>query len=377
MRRLKPGMTLKATEAQLAIITPEIMRNTVPKWDSAGQKEYLSRKLILEPASTGFSGLGRMYGQALITLQVVVAIVLLIACANVANLLLARSTARQRELSVRLAIGAGRARIVRQLLTESLLLAAGGAMAGLFLASWGTKLLVHMLNSSDAGNSGKPFDYDLDTSLDLTVVGFVAAIVVLTTLFFGLLPALRASSTAPNTVLKEQARGSVAGGGRLLTLSNVMVAVQVGLALTLLSAAALFGESFRRILSVDSGFDTRNIVLVSVEVPQALLSKLQRTPVFDEALERLRRVPGIRSASRGDWTPISHVTWNDNVYPDGYKVKSTPDELLVYFNNVSPHYFETIGSKLVAGRDFDARDLAWRTSRHHYWGDDSPLILGR
>ena len=379
--RLKPGATLQATAAQLSALSPEIMRATVPKWKADGQKEYLSRKLVLEPASTGFSGLGRAYGKALITLQVVVAIVLLIACANVANLLLARSTARQRELSVRLAIGAGRARIVRQLLTESMLLATSGAIAGLVFALWGTRLLVQLLNPSGASGQARPLDVELDTSLDLTVVAFTALIVILTTLFFGLLPALRASGTAPNAVLKEHGRGSVAGGGGHFALSNVLVAVQIGLALTLLSAAALFGESFRRILKVDSGFDVRNVVLVKAEVPQALLEKSLRIRVFDEALDRIRQVPGVRSASRSERTPMSNMVWNNDVYPEGFQSKSLKDERLVYFNSQSPGYFETMGARLIAGRDFDARDSAGapgvmivgEAAARAFWGQENPI----
>jgi putative ABC transport system permease protein len=384
--RLKPDMSLEATRAQLSVIAPEIMRATVPlNWKPDGQKEYLARTLAIEPASTGFSGLGRQYGKALFTLQAVVAIVLLIACANVANLLLARATARQRELTVRLAIGAGRGRIVRQLLTESLLLAASGAMAGLLLAAWGTKLLVHMLNSAGSGTRAKPYDFELDTSLDLTVVGFTALVVVLTTLFFGLLPALRASATEPNAVLKEHGRGSVTGGGGRLTLANMMVAIQIGLALTLLSAATLFGESFRRILTVDSGFDVHNVVLIPAEAPQALLEKSQRIHVFNQALDQLREIPGVAAASRSELTPLSNSTWNENLYPDGYHAastaKSTDDERLVYFNNISPGYFRSMGAKLIAGRDFDAHDalgaprvmIIGETTARAFWGSESPL----
>ena len=380
--RLKPEATIQSTESQLAALAPEIMRATLPpRWKADMQKGYLAKRLNLTPASTGFSGFRRAYGKALFTLQAVVAIVLLIACANVANLLLARATARQRELSVRLAIGAGRGRIVRQLLTESLLLATAGAIGGLFLASWGTRLLLHLLNTSENIGGGKRFDFDLDASLDLTVVAFTALIIVFTTLFFGLLPALRASGTAPNAVLKEHGRGSVTGGGGRLTLSNVMVAIQIGLALTLLSAATLFGESFRRILSVDTGFDVRNVVLVRAEVPQALLGKTRRAQVFDDALGRLRQIPGVVNASRSELTPIGNMTWNEDVYPEGYQPNSAEGERLVYFNSISPGYFDTMGTKLIAGRDFDSRDLLGSTrvmiigeaTARAFWGFENPL----
>jgi predicted permease len=239
-----------------------------------------------------------------------------------------------------------------------------------------------MLNASGAGASrAKPLDFELDTSLDPTVIGFTALIVILTTLFFGLLPALRASGAAPNAVLKEHGHGSVSGGGGPFTLVNVMVAVQVGLALTLLSAAALFGESFRRILTVDSGFEVQNVVRVPVEIPQALLATGQRMREYDAALERVRSIPGVRSAAHSDLTPLGHMTWNEYVYVDGYKAKPVEDDRLTYFNSVSPGYFETMGTKLIAGRDFDARDTAsalrvviiGETTARTFWGRENPL----
>jgi putative ABC transport system permease protein len=371
--RLKPDVTLQNATAQMRALSPEIMRQTVPNWKPDMQKNYLARTLGVEPAATGFSGLGRAYGTALFTLQAVVAIVLLIACANVANLLLARATARQRELTVRLAIGAGRGRIIRQLLTESLLLAATGAIGGLILASWGTKLLIHMLGAKGA-------TVELDASADSMVIAFTLGTVVLTTLLFGLLPALRASSTAPNEVLKEHGRGSVAGSHRL-TLAKALVAVQIGLALTLLSAAALFGESFRRILTVDSGFNAHNVAFIEVEVPQALLAKTDRLRVFEEALQRLRQVPGVLSASRSELTPISNRVWNQDVFAEGYQSKNLEEERLVYLNSLSSGYFQTMGAKLIAGRDFDARDsitaprvmIIGEATARAFWGLESPL----
>jgi len=372
--RLKAGVPLQTANAQMAVISHDTLQAAVPKWAPDRQKDFVSRKLDLLPASTGFSGLGRMYGKALFTLQAVVAIVLLIACANVANLLLARATARQRELTVRLAIGAGRARIIRQLLTESLLLAFSGAAAGLVLAAWGTKLLIHMLNSKGAM-------VELDASPDLMVIAFTVATVFLTTLLFGLLPALRASSAAPNDVLKEHGRGSVSGGSQRLTLAKALVAIQVGLALTLLSGAALFGESFRRILNVDSGFDASQVALIKVDIPERLLAKSQRMQTFDEGLARLRRIPGVLSASRSDLTPIGNMTWNDDVFPEGYQPKGKESETLVYFNSLSPGYFETMGGKLIAGRDFDARDsltaplvmIVGQSTARAFWGFESPI----
>ena len=380
--RLKPGVTLQATTAQLDALASAIMQATVPpNYKADGQKEYLQRRLTLQPASTGFSGLGQAYGKALLTLQAVVAIVLLIACANVGNLLLARATARQRELSVRLAIGAGRLRILRQLLTESLLLACLGATGGLVLASWGTRLLIYLLKTSNGLGGSQRYEVDLDASLDMTVIGFTALVVLLTTLFFGLLPALRASATTPNTVLKEQARGNLAGGGGRFSLANLMVAVQIGLALTLLSAAALFGESFRRILRVDAGFDVSNVVLISAEIPQALVAKGQRFQVFNEGLERLRQIPGVVAASRSDLSPVSNSAWNEDVFPAGYQSTGVQGDRLLYFNRASPGYFQTLGAKLIAGRDFDARDrlgaprvvIIGETTARAFWGIGNPL----
>ncbi|HEY3741547.1 MAG TPA: ABC transporter permease [Bryobacteraceae bacterium] len=320
-------------------ITPERAESMLRALDSSFSKG--DGLLRLHPFATGFSALGEQYGKALFTLQALVAIVLLIACANVANLLLARAAARQRELSVRLAIGADRGRIIRQLLTESLLLASGAALAGLTLAVWGTRLLVRMLSSSQRL-------VELDPQLDLNVVAFTAFAVVLTTLAFGLLPALRASSARPNSVLKESA-----GVGRQFGMTRAIIVIQLALALTLVSAATLFCESFRAMLNVDAGFDSRHVLVANASVPQGTPLARSR-PVFEEVLGRLRRIPGVVASSRSSRTPVEAGWWQWSVAADVPRPGSARSS--VYFNCVSPGYFQTLGARLIAGRDFNADD---------------------
>src|SRR5205807_935239 len=245
----------------------------------------------------------------LFTLMAAVGLVLLIACANIANLLLARATARQRELSIRLAIGASRLRIVRQLLTESILLSAVGAAGGILLALWGSKLLLRLL--STAGT-----ELQLDVSPDLRVLAFTGAIAIVTGLLFGIAPALRSTRGGPNQVLKENARGAVAGSSRF-HLGKALVTIQVGLSLVLLTGAALFGTSLRNLMTLDTGFDRHNVLVVRAAVPPDRIPKPQRRQLFAGILANLRHIPGVRGASSSDMTPISNMTWNSDVYPEG------------------------------------------------------------
>lgn len=373
--RLPAGETLERAQAKLNAIAPEINRATVPlNWTPEMQKKhYLSRWFELRHASTGFARTAGEYKTALFTLMAVVGLVLLIACANIANLLLARAVARQREISVRLAIGAARSRLVRQLLTESLLLSAAGAAGGLLFALWGGKLLVRLLSTATA-------EIQLDLSPDGHLLAFTAGIAVLTGLLFGVIPALRATSAAPNDVLKEAARGPLSGSSRF-TLGKALVIAQVGLSLTLLVGAGLFLGTLKNLLSVDPGFNRHNVLVVTATLPAATVHRELRVPLFEQIAERLRKLHGVQSAAISTYTPIGHVFWNEKVTPQGYRAKPIEDDTLVYFNQVSPGYLATMETPLLRGRDFSSRDnlhapkvmLISETTASHFWGAANPI----
>jgi len=271
--------------------------------------------------------------------------VLLIACATIANLLLARAAARQREISIRMAIGAARRRVIRQLMSESLLLSVLGAAGGLLFAVWGGRLLVHFL--STAGN-----ELLLDTAPDLRVLAFTMGVAVLTGLLFGLAPAVRATRLSPNNVLKEHARGMA--GGRL-GLGRALVTGQVALSLMLLVGASLFLGTLRNLLTTDLGFNLHNVLLVQADAMQSNVPKPQRPRVYREIVERLRAIPGVSSASSSRMTPIGRGQWDSEVSPEGYTPKGK-DDTLVYFNRVSPGYFATMRQPVLVGRDFSDHD---------------------
>lgn len=346
--RLQPGGSIQQAQARMNMIAPEVYRATVPaNWSPDMQKDYRRTTFALQPAATGFSNTRNQYRIALYTLMAVVGLVLLIACANVANLLLARAAARQREISVRLAVGAARSRIIRQLLTESVFLSISSAAAGLLLAFWGSRFLVRLLSTTNN-------EVQVDMTPDLRVLAFTTGVAILTAVLFGLAPALRASGVHPNQALKESARGTISGTSRF-NPGKALVTLQVVLSLVLLVTAGLFLGTLRNLLTADLGFKTGNVLVVSATVPEAKLSSSKRLPLFDRILERLRDIPGVRSASSSFGTPIQGWFWNEYVYPEGYRPKSE-DDALVYFNRVSPDYFQTLETPLLVGRDFSSRD---------------------
>src|SRR5580658_2346864 len=346
--RLAPGETLQQADAKMKALAPELNRATLPTdWDADGQRQYLQRTFALRPAATGFSETGTQYRKALFTLMVVVGLVLLIACANIANLLLARAAARQREISIRMAIGAARRRVMRQLLSESLLLSILGALGGVLFAVWGSRLLVRLLSKTGS-------ELQLDTAPDLRVLAFTMGVAVLTGLLFGLAPALRATSVSPHNALKEHSRSM--GGGRS-SLGRALVTFQVALSLMLLVGAGLFLGTFRNLLSTDLGFSRHNILLIQAGMLQSNVPRTQRPRVYREIVGRLRDIPGVQSASSSVLTPISGSTWNNIVSPEGYSPKGKFDTL-VYFNRVSPRYFATMRTPLLLGRDFSDHDDA-------------------
>ena len=317
--------------------------------------------------------MGTQYKKALFTLMTVVGLVLLIACANIANLLLARSAARQREISIRLAIGAARSRVIRQLLTESLLLAFLGAAGGLAFSVWGSGLLVRLLTTANT-------ELQLDLAPDFHLLAFTAGVAVLTGILFGLAPALRATHVAPNQVLKENARGTRAGSSRF-TLGKALVTSQVALSLTLLVGAGLFLATFRNLLTLDPGFNRHNVLLVRAGLPETHIPKPMRGPLFEKILATLRQVHGVRSAASSTLTPIGHMFWNEDLHPEGYQAKPVEDDTLTCLNRVSPGYFETMATPMLMGRDFSSRDtLASRkviiiaeSAARHFWGTANPI----
>ncbi len=369
--RLQPGESQPQAEAKMKALAPELARATLPAdWDPDGKRQYLQRSFALLPAATGFSGTGRTYRTALFTLMGVVGLVLLIACTNIANLLLARAAARQREISVRMAIGAARRRVIRQLMSESLLLAMLGAAGGLLFAVWGSRLMVRLISTTGS-------ELQLDTAPDLRVLAFTMGIAAVTGLLFGLAPALRGTRVSPNIVLKEHSRGMTAGR---LGLDRALVTGQVALSLTLLVGAGLFIGTFRNLLQTDLGYSLHNLLLIKAGTMQANLPRAERPRVYQQVVDRLRSLPGVSSASGSVVTPVSGETWNENVEPEGYTAKGK-DDTLVYFNRVTPGYFATMRTPLLLGRDITLHDDAaaprvmvlGESAARRFFGKSNPL----
>ncbi len=343
LARLRHGLSIPQAEERLAAVTPEILAATQSLERSPEDRaEYLKARFHLTPAGLGFSGTRTQYQTALPVLMGTVGLVLLIACANIANLLLARGAARQRELSVRMAIGASRGRVIRQLMTESILLAGCGTAAGFLLAQWGSRVLVHML--STAGNQ-----IQIDTSPDLRMLAFAVAVGALTAILFGLAPAVRATRVGLNPGLKESGRGS----GRLF-LGKLLVAVQVALSLVLLVGATLFLGTLRNLLAIDTGFDRHNILMVHATLPQSRAPQ-ERGQTFREILDRLRAVPGVISGAANQLVPIERAGWSERVAVEGYTPKSRGDAS-IFLNRVSAKYFATMRTPILTGRDFNEHD---------------------
>jgi predicted permease len=348
MGRVKQGIGADQLKARLQVFSPQVFAGAVPKnWDDKGQTKFLKMTLVPIPGATGMSRLRRQFEQPLNILMAVVGLVLLIACANIASLMLARSSARNKEFAVRKALGASRTRLIRQLLTECILLSTAGAILGLFFARWGSVLLVRYIST---GRS-KIF---LDFSLDARVLGFTAGIAGLTGLLFGVLPAFRSTRVSLTSAMK---RSQASDSERRLRFQPAkwIVASQVAMSLVLLVASGLFLRSFVKLVSMDIGFDRNNVLLVHADLHTAKLAPEKWLVTYDEIEKHLRAVPGIVSAGRSVMTPVSGFTWNQFVHTDDVNPPPSEDAL-VYFNFISPGYFETVRTPLLAGRGFTDHD---------------------
>jgi predicted permease len=347
---VREGATAEAARARLAALAPAVFAATVPPdWQAEWKRDYVKNTLDAVPAATGQSALRDRYRQALLALMAVVGTVLLIACANVANLLLARAAARRREVAIRLAIGAGRGRLVRQLLTESLLLALLGAATGLVFASWAGGLLVRLL--STRANTVR-----LDLSPDGRLLAFTLAVATATALLFGLAPAWRSTRVDPQAAMKAVGRGAAEGRPRL-ALGRALVVGQIALSLVLVLGAGLLLGTFRRLATLDPGFRSEGVLLATVGLRGARLPDERLPEVRRRILETVRAVPGVKSASASTLTPVSGAAWNGRVAVDGY-APTGRDDAMVYFNAVSDGFFATLGTPLLAGREFGRGDVA-------------------
>ncbi len=348
MGRLKPGWTLNRAGTHLSAISEGIFEATLPSnYPRANVKEYLSYKLIAYPAGTGVSMLRNHYSEPLKMLLAIAGLVLLIACANLANLMLARASAREREIALRLALGASRGRLIRQLLAESLLLATSGAVLGTLLAGSLSQTLVSLI-STEVNR------WFLDLALDWRVLGFTTGVAALTCVLFGLAPALRATSATPGAMVKSGGRGITASRERF-GLRRVLVVSQIALSLFLLVSALLFSRSLRHLISLDAGFQQDGILVADTDLT-ALRLPVARWDEFKQlVLDRVRAIPGIDAAADAKFVPLSGNAADDHVWLEGRDEKINP-----YFNWISAGYFNTLATPFLAGRDFDAHDT--RTS---------------
>jgi putative ABC transport system permease protein len=349
MMRLRPDQSIDSGSAMLQAKQRQIIQAAMPAkgiW-GAVQDDLMKDPFSLIPASSGTSELRRQYSQSLVTVLAIAMLVLLIACANIANLLLARSTAARREWSVRLALGAPRRRLIQQLLVESLVLSGLGAVAGLLLAVWGSRLLVAQLSTW--------FErVVLDVSIDVRVLAFTATVSIVTALLFGTMPAVRASRLAPGAALKDAPVDR--GGGRLIRLRGGLVAAQVGLSLVLLIAAGLFIRSFERIVDLPLGFESERVLVVDVNTSRTSVDASNRGVFFQRLADAVRTTPGVTHAGVSLNTPVNRGP----TALGGFKVVGGPElpqaERRTIVNLVTPGWFETYGMTPLAGRVIDSRD---------------------
>jgi predicted permease len=347
MGRRLDGLTTERVRARLAALSPAVFLETVPlDWDAQSQREYLARSLGAVEAETGFSPLRVEYHEALLILMSAVGLVLLIACANVANLLMARAATRRREFAIRLAIGAGRARLLRQLLTESLLLSLLGAATGLLLAAWASGVLIRVLATDES-------QVWLDLSLNVRVLAFTATIATVTGLVFGIVPAWKSTRVDPHAAMKASDR-TIAEGRSRYGIGKALVSGQIALSLVLVVSAGLLLGTFRKLATLDPGFRADGVLLASLDLGKANFAAEQLPLVKDGILAELRSAPEVVAASASEITPIGG-TWNGTISVDG-SAGSAPSDEMVYFNAVSDGFFHTLRTPLLAGRDFDQSD---------------------
>ena len=344
LARPRPGLTVEQLKARLAVVWPQMAAVTVtPQMDPRRREVLLASSIAVIPGGTGWSLLRGQFRRPLTVLLAITGLVLLVACANFANLLLARGAARGKEIALRFAIGAGRSRVVRQLLTESVALSVAGALVGLGLAGAGGRALLALLSAGQ-------FDgIVLDLSPDLRVLLFTTSVALVTGLVFGLAPAWRATAMGPAAALKGGSGIAPRTRSRLLP---ALVVTQAGLSLALLIGAGLFIRTLEKLRERDPGFRSEGVLLVTFDARRAGYQGERLAALYHELLDRFGHLGGVASVSLSTNTPLSGGYWSSGVSVDG----RPPGKEAAQLNSVALRYFETLGTPLVRGRDFEDRD---------------------
>jgi predicted permease len=348
--RRKPGVSVTQAQAWVTTRLQHFLTDREGTTLSALRRQQIGTSYVpLVPIGAGISHLRDAYEAPLTVLMGVVVLVLLIACANLANFLLAKAAAREREFTTRLALGSSRTRIVRQILTETLLLAFTGGAVGLLLAFLGTRALITFVVGKDAHTA-------LGATPDLHVLAFASAICVLTGVLFGVAPALRVSRMSASNALNASARTVGSSGGRSgRLLPKTLVVGQVMLSLVLLAVAGLFVRTLHNLRNQDLGFNRTKLLLVYTNPRFAGYKPEQLNALYDRILTRVQALPGVRSAALSGWLPIARGNWGSPITIIGRRV--TPNEdVSTYLQRVSAGYFETLGIPLLRGRTIDADD---------------------
>jgi predicted permease len=367
--RLKPGVSVMQAQASLEPLFEENVRES---WLPEIERREDMGHLVLTRVGQGISDLRTRFSLPAQILMGVVGLILLIASANVANLLLARGLARRREITVRLALGAGRRRLIRQLLTESALLAAAGSVAGVIAGKWASAFLIASLST-------KRVPVNLEAGLSGRVLLFTVAALVLTVLLSGLAPALSATRSDLAHDLKVQNLGTGRSSARG-QLGNLLVVAQVAFSVTVLIGAGLLLHSLLNLETSDIGLDRDHVLMISMSGHAAGRTPAQLADFHDQLLDRAKNLPGVRSVSYSAFSPISGTEVGINVVVEGYALQpgETANDL---FAGVSSGYFDTMGIPLLAGREFTREDVQTkapvliinRTMAHRFFGDSSPL----
>jgi len=374
--RLKPQMTIKQASPSLQVIFKPMLdadlANMTGNISQRFRDRFLAKALIVTPAYNGVPTFRENTSTPLYVLMAMVGLVLLIACANVANLLVARGLGRQKEIAIRLAMGASRADIIRQLLAESMVLATLGAIAGLIVSAWTSGLLIESI-PSQGGVSG------LNASLDPRTIAFTFVLALITGIGFGLLPSIQ--STRPNVypTLKDQAGGVIGGFGQIRSRQALVVA-QVALSLLLLVGAGLFTRSLMNLRKLDPGFQTANMLTFSLDASRNGYTPARIRETYQTVQERLNTVPGVRSSGLNEVALLSGDNNLESIHIDGYQAKQDED-MNPHFSRISPGYFSTLGTPLLLGRDFTAADrlgspkvaVVNESFAKHYFNDQNPL----